>query len=93
MSAKDDIITGINLLDIYDIMPDLKIVCKPCPNMIDSLKPRKIINRLPDLDMWLVCEDGSIEQAQAEYGNMMTRHITLFMIIFQLLQHLILQKE
>ena len=43
--------------------------------------------------MWLVCEDGSIEQAQAEYGNMMTRHITLFMIIFQLLQHLILQKE
>lgn len=35
----------------YDIMPDLKIVCKPCPNMIDSLKPRKIINRLPDLDM------------------------------------------
>lgn len=47
----------------YEIMPDLKIICKPCPNMIDSLKPRKIINRLPDLDMWLVCEDGKVEEA------------------------------
>lgn len=47
-------------------MPDLKTICKPCPNMIKELKPRKIINRLPDLDMWLVCEDGKIEQAEKE---------------------------
>lgn len=58
----------------YDIMPDLKIVCKPCQNMIDSLKPRKIINRLPDLDMWLVCEDGSIEQAQAELSKLLEKY-------------------
>lgn len=30
--------------------------------MNDKLKPRKIINRLPDLDMWLVCEDGCVEK-------------------------------
>lgn len=35
----------------YNTMPDLKIKCKPCPNMKNELKPRKIINRLPDLDM------------------------------------------
>lgn len=35
----------------YSEMPDLKKICKPCPNMNDKLKPRKIINRLPDLDM------------------------------------------
>ncbi len=40
------------------LMPDLKAVCKPCPNISDELKPRKIINRLPDMDMWMVCEDG-----------------------------------
>ena len=42
----------------YHIMPDLKTVCKPCPNMFDKFKPRKIINRLPDIDMWIVCKDG-----------------------------------
>lgn len=42
----------------YEDMPDLKTVCKPCPNMFDQFKPRKIINRLPDMDMWVVCEDG-----------------------------------
>lgn len=50
----------------YVNMPDLKKICKPCPNMIDEMKPRKIINRLPDIDMWLVCEDGQVEQAQKE---------------------------
>lgn len=58
----------------YEIMPDLKIVCKPCPNMIDSLKPRKIINRLPDLDMWLVCEDGKVEQAQTKLGELLEKY-------------------
>ncbi len=41
-----------------ELMPDLKALCKPCPKIVDALKPRKIINRLPDIDMWMVCEDG-----------------------------------
>lgn len=44
-----------------NIMPDLKQICKPCPNMDDSLKPRKVLGRLPDIDMWVVCKDNSIE--------------------------------
>lgn len=48
----------------YFNMPDLKILCKPCPNMDDELKPRKVINRLPDLDIWMICEDGKISQAK-----------------------------
>ena len=47
-------------------MPDLKTICKPCPNVPDLLKPRKLINRLPDLDMWVVCEDGKVEETQKE---------------------------
>lgn len=58
----------------YKNMPDLKTVCKPCPNMIDSLKPRKLINRLPDLDMWLVCEDGCIDKAQEELSNLLKKY-------------------
>ena len=50
----------------YSNMPDLKKVCKPCPNMINELKPRKFINRLPDLDMWVICKDGCLKQAQEE---------------------------
>ncbi len=55
-------------------MPDLKTVCKHCPNMIDMMKPRKIINRLPDLDMWLVCEDGCIEKAQEELSILLEKY-------------------
>lgn len=58
----------------YSSMPDLKKICKPCPNMLDELKPRKIINRLPDLDMWLVCEDGSIEIAQEELSILLEKY-------------------
>lgn len=58
----------------YSQMPDLKKICKPCPNMIDKLKPRKIINRLPDLDMWLVCEDGCVEKAEEELSILLERH-------------------
>ena len=50
----------------YSQMPDLKTICRPCPKVSNGLKPRKFINRLPDLDMWMVCEDGSVEQAQKE---------------------------
>lgn len=46
-------------------MPDLKQVCKPCPQVKDAVKPRKVINRLPDIDMWMICEDGKVEEAKA----------------------------
>ncbi len=49
-----------------ELMPDLKQICKPCPNMINELKPRKIINRLPDLDFWAICEDGKLEETSNE---------------------------
>lgn len=37
-------------------MPDLKTICKPCPNVPNELKPRKVLNRLPDMDLWVVCD-------------------------------------
>ena len=46
-------------------MPDLKRICKPCPQVKNSIKPRKVINRLPDVDMWMICADGKLEEAKA----------------------------
>lgn len=48
------------LEDNYLTMPDLKQICKTCPGMDKALKPREIMKRLPDLDMWLVCSDSDI---------------------------------
>ena len=45
-------------------MPDLKQICKPCPKMDDELKPRKLLNRLPDIDMWVICKDEYVEAAK-----------------------------
>lgn len=47
-------------------MEDLKQICIPCPRLEKGLKPRKVINRLPDIDMWMVCEDTKIEEAKKE---------------------------
>lgn len=47
----------------YDRMPDLKQMCKPCPNMDNGVKPREILKRLPDIDMWMVCKDGCVLEA------------------------------
>lgn len=58
----------------YSTMPDLKKICKPCPNMPNTLKPRKIINRLPDTDMWLVCKDGCTNQAQTELTELFKQY-------------------
>lgn len=44
----------------YITMPDLKQICKICPGMENALKPRELIKRLPDLDMWMVCSDDEI---------------------------------
>lgn len=41
-----------------DNMPDLKKVCYKCPVVPKKIKPRKVINRLPDMDFCLVVEDG-----------------------------------
>ncbi len=58
----------------YELMPDLKTICKPCPNMLDTLKPRKIINRLPDLNMWLVCKEETVKQAQEELTDLLDKY-------------------
>ena len=50
----------------YSSMPDLKQICKPCPNVPQKLKPRKFINRLPDLDMWIVAEDQTSKKVEEE---------------------------
>ena len=42
-------------------MENLKVMCKPCPGMDDALKPRKVINRLPDMDLWMVCDADKID--------------------------------
>lgn len=46
------------------LMPDLKQICKPCPQVCDDLKPRKVVNRLPDVDMWMICLDTEVENAK-----------------------------
>lgn len=60
--------------DNYSHMPDLKTICNPCPNVKKELKPRKLINRLPDIDMWLVCEDGCVKQAQEELEELLKKY-------------------
>ena len=42
--------------------------------MLDSLKPRKIINRLPDMDMWMVCDDLHLEQAKEELVKLLIKN-------------------
>jgi len=56
------------LIKCGDSMPDLKQICKPCPNVDNELKPRKVINRLPDIDLWFVCEDDEIYYAKDKLG-------------------------
>lgn len=48
------------------LMPDLKRICKPCKRIDNDLKPRKVINRLPDIDMWMICNDDNIDKAMTE---------------------------
>lgn len=47
-------------------MPDLKTICKPCTNMDDALKPRKLINRLPDIDLWIICPKDKVEKTKIQ---------------------------
>lgn len=45
-------------------MADIKEVCKPCQKVDNSVKPRKLINRLPDMDLWMVCDQDKIEDSK-----------------------------
>lgn len=47
-----------------DYMTDLKHFCKPCPRVDDELKPREIISRIPAINMWMICEDDALVDAQ-----------------------------
>lgn len=51
-------------------MKDLKQICKPCPKINNELKPRKVINRLPDIDMWLITKDDSINETSKELSQL-----------------------
>lgn len=62
------------LLESSEKMPDLKIICRPCPHVEDALKPRKIINRLPDIDMWMICKDSYIDVAKNELTELFDKY-------------------
>ncbi len=47
-------------------MPNLKSICYRCPTVSKEISPRKVINRLPDMDLCLVVEDSKVEQAKEE---------------------------
>lgn len=58
----------------YNQMPDLKQKCKPCDKLDDALKPRKILNRLPDIDLWTICEEKEIEEIKEELSILFKEH-------------------
>lgn len=64
MSDKDNWTCASCLATNSSKMLNLKHLCKPCPKMDDELKPRKVLNRLPDIDMWLICKDEYVEEAK-----------------------------
>lgn len=43
------------------LMSNLKTQCNICENVESILRPRKVINRLPDMDLWMVCKKDKIE--------------------------------
>lgn len=65
VSSKYDTWTCADCLEQNGyLMDNLKVLCKPCPRMDNELKPRKVINRLPDIDMWMICEDDLVDYAK-----------------------------
>ncbi len=63
------------LMDNYHKMPNLKQICYPCQSISDAVKPRKIINRLPDLDVWFVYDDAQkFFQFEAETNAIFLSH-------------------
>lgn len=47
-------------------MPDLKQICYQCKKVDKAMSPRKVINRLPDIDIWMICEDDKVNIAKLE---------------------------
>lgn len=43
--------------EVVKSLPDLKTHCKPCDSV--DFKPRDIFRALPDLDYWVIVEDGA----------------------------------
>ncbi len=60
--------------DKDSLLPDLKQICKVCPEMEDSLKPRKVINRLPDMDMWMICEQKDLDHAKENLAKTLAQY-------------------
>lgn len=58
----------------YSQMKNLKDKCKPCTNIEDALKPRKLLNRLPDLDLWTVCHKNDIEEVKTQLTPLFAEH-------------------
>ncbi len=73
-------------------MPDLKQICKPCPNMNNALKPRELLKRIPDIDMWMICDKDKICLAkeslitQFKQNNMLTSDINPIQAIDNLIE-------
>lgn len=55
-------------------MPDLKQICKACPGMDKLLKPRELIKRLPDIDMWAVCSDEDMAYVSETLARVLTQN-------------------
>ncbi|HCC07596.1 MAG TPA: hypothetical protein DEP72_05495 [Clostridiales bacterium] len=62
---------GTCLTENYDQMPDLKKICIPCEDVDIALKPRKIINRLPDFDIFVICEDERMNETSIKLEKLM----------------------
>ncbi len=55
-------------------MPDLKKICYRCPKVPKEISPRKVINRLPDMDLCLVLEDKSVERIKNRLVRLFELH-------------------
>lgn len=54
------------LNEFGNTMSDLKQRCYKCNQIEKELRPRKVLNRLPDIDIWMICEDDKVEIAKRE---------------------------
>lgn len=55
-------------------MPDLKKICYKCPDVPKEISPRKVINRLPDMDLCLVVKDGYEEAIKEQLLHLLEKN-------------------
>ena len=60
-----------------DEFPNLKIYCKHCTALSDELKPRKVINRIPDLDIWCVAKKRTTLKICDELSHLLEHYAEL----------------